>query len=51
MGSSQPNPGIEPASLESPAWAVDSLPLGLPGKPIVIRIEFELLAIGYRGHM
>jgi len=29
---------------------VDSLPLGPPRKPIVIRIEFELLAIGYRGH-
>ena len=27
-----PNPGIEPSSLASPAM-IDSLPLGLPGKP------------------
>ena len=28
-----PNPGIEPASLMSPALQVDSLPLVPPGKP------------------
>ena len=28
-----PNPGIEPASPESPALQVDLLPTELPGKP------------------
>ena len=27
-------PGIEPASLESPAWQADSLPLVPPGKTL-----------------
>ena len=30
-----PNPGIEPASLVSPALAVESLPLAPPGKPLM----------------
>ena len=30
-----PDPGIDPTSLASPAWAADSLPLVPPGKPPV----------------